>query len=1018
MTRRLLAACAHAACAHYRAVLLVALGLTLLSLVPPFLFGTEFSASVRKLMPEHHASASAFNRAVSDFGTADEAFVVFRIQHRQDLSAVGKYATRLAKRLRTDPEIQDAYCRYLRPDELEFFENELRRRGLLYVPPAGLQRVEQALSARRIARAARRTSNDLFAGSVQPGQEALLLLRHLGMEAVFREALPGHFRELYDKDADTQGYIAALPDADHDDTLLLLAVRPRGPAQRLEYSRRIMQRIRQTTNQILQEMPPALASPAVTVAYAGGYEVAVRYTHHMQSSLFSTLITSLVGVLLLFGYCYRRYGVILYVGLPLVMIVCWTLGLAWLLFGKLNAISCAFAAVLVGLGVDYAIHIYNRYVTERVKGTDVETSFALSLRHTGHGVLIGMLTTSLSFFALMATEFRGLSQFGILAGLGLAMAVPAMVFVLPALVVWRSKHGQGEHPRALRSITFGLPYLARGIRRRPGLVVGIGLGLAAVSAVYLLVVQNGVRFDERLASLRPSEDPVFELGEEISSRFTRKGTAQQMLLITGPTEAAAMNNAHGLADRLETLRKEGTIKGYEILTAYLPAPRAQRLRKETMESIDFEAAARHLREELDRQGLASEPFAPVFDFFENHASLVRSEDVLLPTEFRDTPIWRLLHRMVGRHKVEYRTDRKRRPNAWHAFDQHGSLVLAELPTSREGLRYFVEDAPVTQLALEYLAAIGVTQVRVRPKDVKDAGGTQVTTLDLDGPNGTKPPGPALVFASTVHNPQGKPVLREGMTVTRLLVTYLREANCRSITCYGEGWTVLAHVNPTEAQIRGVELSATWVRSVREGLAISPTDESGSVFLTGTMVVAHDLARIVKADFLRISCWVAVIAAVVLVVCYRDATRVLLSLTPIAVGLVFLMGLMSVFGISFNFINVLVVPVIIGLGVDNGIHLVHRFFETRGDVGLVVTDTGRAIVITNLTSMVGFGSLWVGSYRGLTSMGRLSVLGLSMSILASLIVLPALMELLRRHALIRFPDQGPPADRRSVNGESS
>ncbi|MFH0910939.1 MAG: MMPL family transporter [Planctomycetota bacterium] len=1012
MMQRILAACGHVAYTHYRVVILAALAVTILSLVPPLYFGTEFSASVGNLMPEFHPSSNAFNRALVDFGTADEVFVIFRIRRSEDISAVGDHVIRLTESMRAHTEMEDAYCRYVRPEDRGFLEKELLSRGLLYLPPEGIEAVRKALEDENLIRSVRRTAHQLFAAEVPTDKAHLLLFRNLGLEAVFRKYMLQTFEQVGEGKENT--LLLALPDAQFHDTLILLAAQPRSPAQRLEYSRRIMAEVRAMTEAALQEMPPALRS-GVRVEYAGGYEVAVRYTRHIQSSLYSTLVTSLIGVLLLFGYCYRRYGVIFYVGIPLVMIVCWTLGIGWLIFGKLNAISCAFAAVLVGLGVDYAIHIYNRYVEERGRGEAVERSFVIALEQTGYGVLVGMLTTAFSFFALMATRFRGLSEFGILAGIGIALAVPAMVFVLPALVVWRSKHGYGEHPRALRSITFGLPRLADWVEKRPGLLASLGLLLALAAGGYLLWGRNSRRFDERLASLRPNDDRVFVLGREIAERFTRKSPARQLLLVTGETESEVLNEADAIGAQLTVLKEEGYIKDYEILTQYLPSPRTQEERKKEMGRIDFRAAHAVLCKALDEAGLAQEYFGQILDFLMRHDALAHGDDVILPGDFRDTPVWHLLHRMVSPHKVEYRVDRKRSPNLTEAFAEGETLVLADIPTSRGGWRYFVEGAPVTRSGLDYLAGRGIDRFYAGPADPKASppGARFLSTEDVRRLDLEDTP---LVFTAPVRLADGQPVIREGMAVSRELFRFFQENDCRSVICYGKGWSLLGYINPPGSELNGeqIELSEQWIRAIRSRLHLPLTgsDPKGfrrTVTLTGTMVVAHDLASMVKEDFLRISLCVAAISTLILILCYRDVRKVLFTIFPIALAILYLLGIMSFFRIYFNFINILVIPVVIGLGMDNGIHLVQRFYEeTQERIRPIIIDTGRAIVITNLTSMVGFGSLWVGSYKGLTSMGKLSVLGLSLSLLSALILLPPVMILLhrrRREASSQGPGDG-------------
>ncbi|MHC4884463.1 MAG: efflux RND transporter permease subunit [Planctomycetota bacterium] len=998
MTQTILRHCGRFACTHYRLVLCLAFLLTVLSLLPIFQTRTRFSASVRKLMPSDNASARAFNRALNDFGTADEVLIVIRVKDGSEVGTVGRYAIQLAETLREHPDFADAYCRYIRPDEKGFLEEEILSRGLLYLPPEGVEEVKALLSEKQIRRNVKKTFKRLSTPMTED-KERLIRLNTLNFLPVFKKHLASSFDNF---SAAGHGNLMVGPGA--TDTMILVAAQPNGPAQRLEYASRIMEIVRHETWSLFGEgkgwvsesewwkpwtwgkghealagtLPPALKSQVV-VEFAGGYEAAVRYTSHISGSLSSTLMTSLIGVLLIFGYFYRRYGVIFYVGVPLVMVVCWTVGAGYVIFGKINMISSAFAAVLVGLGVDYAIHIYNRYIEERNRGVTVEEAFVLSLEHTGRGVVVGMLTTSTSFFALHVTRFKGLSQFGTLAGVGLALALPAMLFVLPAMVVWRSKRGGGENERALCSTTFLLPWLAGVVERHARPIAVVGVLVALLSGSYAIWGENSVRFDERLASLRPSKDRVFVLGEEIAKRFTRKSPARQMLLVTGDTEAEALNNASQLLPKLERLKADGELKDFEILTQRLPAPAQQYTTMESLAAVDFDQARSILRAELDRLGLEESAFTESFDFLNNHQALSQTPKAILPSGFKGTPLWRLVRRLVARHKVSLYLNGE----VSKVLRAGKRLQLAKAPASRDGNLYLHQNEPVTIAALNYLKLRGVLEVSVREPE-----GPAASTRTLESLRTQIQAGSQIRFAETLLDDKGLPLVDVGAEVTLALADFLRQSDCRKVYCIAEGYTVLGYIYPPNDQLKGLELEDGWVRSVRDRLGVNDK----TILLTGTMLVAHDLATIVKDDFFKISVAVTMIAAFVLILCYREFYRVVFSLLPIILALLYLVGVMSVGSIYFNFINVLVVPVIIGLGVDNGIHLVHRFYDDGGDIRRVIVDTGRAIVITNLTSMFGFGSLWVGSYSGLQSMGMLSVLGLTMSITASLLVLPALLVL--------------------------
>jgi uncharacterized protein len=130
--------------------------------------------------------------------------------------------------------------------------------------------------------------------------------------------------------------------------------------------------------------------------------------------------------------------------------------------------------------------------------------------------------------------------------------------------------------------------------------------------------------------------------------------------------------------------------------------------------------------------------------------------------------------------------------------------------------------------------------------------------------------------------------------------------------------------------------------------------------------------------------------------FRGALATLLALVPLLVGSVWTLGLMVLFGVQFNMANLLFVPLIIGIGIDNGVHIVHSFRATEKYEGARVPlarSTAKAVTLAALTGIVGFGSLMISSHRGIYSLGLLVSLGISSVLIASLTTLPSLLAIL-------------------------
>ena len=121
---------------------------------------------------------------------------------------------------------------------------------------------------------------------------------------------------------------------------------------------------------------------------------------------------------------------------------------------------------------------------------------------------------------------------------------------------------------------------------------------------------------------------------------------------------------------------------------------------------------------------------------------------------------------------------------------------------------------------------------------------------------------------------------------------------------------------------------------------------------------------------------------------------LLALVPVAIGSLWLGGLMGWLGVPLNPANIMTLPLVIGIGVTNGIHILNRFAEEQTP-SILARSTGKAVLVSGLTSMAGFGSLILAQHRGIHSLGCVMTAGLATCMIAGLTFLPALLNLLMR-----------------------
>jgi hopanoid biosynthesis associated RND transporter like protein HpnN len=129
--------------------------------------------------------------------------------------------------------------------------------------------------------------------------------------------------------------------------------------------------------------------------------------------------------------------------------------------------------------------------------------------------------------------------------------------------------------------------------------------------------------------------------------------------------------------------------------------------------------------------------------------------------------------------------------------------------------------------------------------------------------------------------------------------------------------------------------------------------------------------------------------------FRSLRALFLAMLPLGLGMLQMFGLMGLLNIPLNAANMIVLPLILGVGIDAGVHIVHDFRSQRGPYRMNPA-IASAVVINQVTNMTGFGSLMIASHQGLQSLGRVLVLGMSSCLFSALVILPALLTWLCRN----------------------
>jgi hypothetical protein len=165
-------------------------------------------------------------------------------------------------------------------------------------------------------------------------------------------------------------------------------------------------------------------------------------------------------------------------------------------------------------------------------------------------------------------------------------------------------------------------------------------------------------------------------------------------------------------------------------------------------------------------------------------------------------------------------------------------------------------------------------------------------------------------------------------------------------------------------------------------------------VSGAPVRFYELTGLLKRHFQNGALYALLAVSLMLLSHFRNVICVLLALMPVLVGILWTLGCMTVMGLAFNPINMISITLLIGIGVSNGVHILNRFTEEKHS-RVLGQSTGKALLVSALTTAAGFGSLMLAEHAGIASLGLIMALGTTLCMLAALTVLPAFLLLLQR-----------------------
>ena len=163
--------------------------------------------------------------------------------------------------------------------------------------------------------------------------------------------------------------------------------------------------------------------------------------------------------------------------------------------------------------------------------------------------------------------------------------------------------------------------------------------------------------------------------------------------------------------------------------------------------------------------------------------------------------------------------------------------------------------------------------------------------------------------------------------------------------------------------------------------------------TGNPLQAYEASLEMKRSYEQAALYSLIVILAVLWLDFRSIVHALLAALPLALGMAQTLGLMGLVGIDLNPANLIGIPLILGIAVDYGVHIVHDALERPGPYRISAS-TANSVLVDALTTILGFGALMVASHKGLESLGRVLTLGVTTCTITSLVMLPAILALVR------------------------
>ena len=552
----------------------------------------KLDTEVLNLLPTGFESVEGLKVYNRDFSQVRELTFAL-VSQPEDVDKLEEFAPRFAQRLREQP-----WCtRVLAGAPIETPEgiHDLQSIAiplLLNLEPGAFNETLALLEPQKIRERLQRLRQELEAGSPRPQIE--LGLDPLGVIGPALKPFAGNAAMEEDQ-----------PLTSPDRTMrVLLAVTNQASLSAFD-CQKLMREVKAFQQSAHEGWDGGPLQILVTGRSAYVAEISLSMRHDIVITLLGSIV--LVGAVFYIGF--HRWLPLLGMGFSLLLCCLVALAAGLLIFHELNMVTVGFCAILIGLGVDFAILVFGRYQQARDEGTDHTAAVSEAVRTLGKAIFFGALTTAVGFMALLLAGSRGFTQLGVLIALGISFAGIFMLTVFFLVLPRKASTPQ-------RDWMFDLvKKYVRWTVRRPGPMLWISIPLLLLLTAIALSPRPPIIFDVSTHSMEPKRSDAGYALKTIMEKMPARWEP-----VIGMVQAKDPQQLHDywqkIAAHWTEVQAAGKIKGFSTPAALALSPARLQTNRERLRSANLSAARDALEAAIAAEGFSRETFDSAFTLLE------------------------------------------------------------------------------------------------------------------------------------------------------------------------------------------------------------------------------------------------------------------------------------------------------------------------------------------------------------------------------------------------------------------